>query len=103
MNEHKEYVVDLISRVLDKSDHNYDNPNFRSDETISWKAYREAELLDDQKLVPILTDIIKNEKKVSKKREPIIVLGHVVKNSNDESGLNYLESVINLFKIYFDD
>ncbi len=58
-------LMELIARM------NTEDGHFtRSSETVSWKAYREAETLDDPGLFPLLREIItSNEGKKKEKRE----------------------------------
>jgi len=51
----EEYVEDLIKRINTSGDL---APGMSSSETISWKAYREAEKLTDDSLYPILKKLI---------------------------------------------
>lgn len=51
----EEYVEDLIRRINTSGDL---APGMRSSETISWKAYREAEKLTDVSLYPVLKKLI---------------------------------------------
>ena len=64
-------------------------------DSISWKAYREAEKLSDTSFLPFLEGIIwgnsKNDKKDKKTRRAVyFIIGKTIKNSFDESGCKFL-------------
>jgi len=87
------YLIDLIARMLDKSDKIMET-GFSSSDTISWKALREAEEVNDEALIPQLILFIDTEKD-KKKRDKVYFLDHIAKNTGNPEGLDYLISCVN--------
>ncbi|AZA98267.1 hypothetical protein EG359_01015 [Chryseobacterium joostei] len=83
------YLIDLIERMLDTSDQIME-AGYDSSKTISWKALREAEKVDKADYVPQLILFIDKEKDKKKRGEAYFLLGHIAKNTNDTTALNYL-------------
>ncbi len=70
-------------------------PGYDSSKTISWKAYREAEKVDNAGYVPQLILFIDQEKDKKKRDKAYFLLGHLAKNTNDTTALNYLIRRVN--------
>jgi hypothetical protein len=83
------YLVDLINRMCDTSDQKMQS-GYDSSKTISWAALREAEKLNNNDFVPQLIDFISKEKNKIKRDKSYFALGHVAKNTGDNSALNFL-------------
>lgn len=71
------YLTDLIERMLAK-DVCEPGKTYRSGESISWKAYREAESLDSEGHIPWLVEYIPREKKKDKRRSAYFILGKLL-------------------------
>lgn len=80
----EQYLSELLGRLCDKSDFTF-APGFDSTKTISWKAMREAEKLDDPQFVPLLQKIIEREDDQRKRDRAYFVLGQVALNIADAS------------------
>jgi len=65
-------------------------PGFESSNTVSWKAFREAEKIDNPEFVPQLVDFIDNEKNKKNRAPAYFILGHLAKNTNNNSAAQYL-------------
>ena len=63
---------------------------FNSSETISWKALREAEKLDNIDFVPQLIDFINQEKNKNNRDRAYFILGHLTKNTSSPSATQFL-------------
>lgn len=63
---------------------------YDSSTSISWKAHREAENVCDQLMIPQLIEFIDNEKSKEKRGNAYFLLGHIAKNTNNSTALNYL-------------
>lgn len=83
------YLIDIIERMLDTSDQIMD-AGYDSSKTISWKAFREAEKVENTDFVPQLIIFIDNEKDKKKRDKAYFLLGHIAKNTNDKTAINYL-------------
>lgn len=90
----KEYVEDLIQRINTSGDL---APGMSSSETISWKAYREAEKLTDDSLYPVLKKLIllhPQEEYVAYREAAYHILIQLLKNvPKDEYFIFYLEQL----------
>lgn len=75
--------------MLDTSDHNT-QAGYDSSKTISWKALREAENVENAEYVPQLIMFIDNEKNKKKRDKAYFLLGHIAINTSDLKALNYL-------------
>jgi len=84
-----EYLVDIISRMNDKSDQIMVS-GYNSSDTISWKALREAEKVDNVNYIPELIKFIDSEKDKKKRDKAYFLLGHIAKNTNDVGATEYL-------------
>lgn len=71
------YLTDLIERMLTKEACE-PAKTYRSDESISWKAYREAESLDSEGHIPWLVEYIPREKKKDKRHSAYFILGKLL-------------------------
>lgn len=71
------------------SDHKLE-AGYDSSKTISWNAHREAEKLTDTDLIPQLIRIIEDEKNKRKRDSAYFVLGHIAKNTNNRTAVEYL-------------
>ena len=65
---------------------------YRSSETVSWKALREAEKVENIDFIPQLISFGDNEKDKKKRDKAYFLLGHIAKNTGDLKALNYLIS-----------
>lgn len=83
------YLIDLIDRMNDTSDQKME-PGYKSSETVSWKALREAENLDNIDFVPQLIDFIEKEKNRKNRDRAYFILGHLAKNTIDYSATQFL-------------
>lgn len=81
------YIKDLIIRMITKVD-----LLNSSDQSISWKAYREAELLEDENLISDLIQIICAEKNKNKLKSAYFILGKISKNTDSKNALVFLVS-----------
>ncbi len=84
-----EQLSDLIDRMCCKEN------SSNSDDSISYKAYREAEKLSDVSLLPFLKETIllnqNNNSKDKKLRNSVyFIIGKIIKNSFDESACKFL-------------
>jgi HEAT repeat protein len=84
----EKYLTELIDKILDKTDR--DMVPFDSSKTISWKALREAEKIDDANYVPLLISFIENETDKDKRSAAYFILGHIAKNTKNKKATNYL-------------
>lgn len=85
----EKYLIDIIERMLDTSDQIME-ASYDSSKTISWKALREAEKVETVNFIPQLISFIDNEKDKKKRDKAYFLLGHIVKNTNKTTALNYL-------------
>ena len=83
------YLIDIIDRMLDTSDQNKE-AGYDSSKTISWKALREAENVENTSYIPQLITFIDNEKDKKKRDRSYFLLGHIAKNTSDLKALDYL-------------
>lgn len=83
------YLINLIDRMLDTSDQNKE-AGYDSSKTISWKALREAENIENTAYIPQLITFIDNEKDKKKRDSSYFLLGHIAKNTSDLKALEYL-------------
>ena len=78
-----------MDRMLDTSDQNKE-AGYDSSKTISWKALREAENVENTAYIPQLITFIDNEKDKKKRDRSYFLLGHIAKNTSDSKALDYL-------------
>ncbi len=83
------YLIDIIERILDTSDQIMET-GYDSSKTISWKAFRESENVENADFIPQLISFIDNESDKKKRDKAYFLLGHIAKNTNDTAALNYL-------------
>ncbi len=83
------YLHDLIDRIGDDTQEVVDGV-YDSSTTISWKALREAEKVNDEGLVPQLIKFISEEKDKKKRGSAYFLLGHIAKNTENLSAVNFL-------------
>lgn len=84
-----DYLIDLLNRMNDTSDRKME-AGYDSSKTISWKAHREAEKLNNGDYIPQLIDYAVKEKKKDNREQAYFILGHLVKNTNDKDGVQFL-------------
>ncbi|WP_405368343.1 HEAT repeat domain-containing protein [Nonlabens sp. Asnod2-A12] len=84
-----QYLTDIISRMNDESDQILES-GYNSSDTISWKALREAEKIDNENYIPELTEFIDSEKDKKKRDKAYFLLGHIAKNTNNTKATEYL-------------
>ena len=82
-------LIDIIDRMLDIRDQNKE-AGYDSSKTISWKALREAENIENPAYIPQLITFIDNEKDKKKRDMSYFLLGHIAKNTSDLKALDYL-------------
>ncbi len=88
------YLIDIIERMLDNSDHMMET-GYISSKTISWKALREAEKVENIDFIPQLISFIDHEKDKKKRDRAYFLLGHIAKNTNNTTALDYLIQRVN--------
>jgi hypothetical protein len=76
------YLIEIIERMLDTSDQIME-AGYDSSKTISWKALREAEKVENAAFIPQLISFIDKEKDKKKRNKAYFLLGHIAKNTND--------------------
>lgn len=84
-----EYLINLIDRMSETTDRNME-VGYDSSKTISWKAFREAENVENTDFVPQLIIFIDNEKDKKKRDKAYFILGHLAKNTSSVKALDYL-------------
>lgn len=89
-----EYLIDIIERMCDTSSQIMETGH-NSSESISWKAYREAERVSDIDFIPQLMLFIDKEKDKKKRDKACFLLGHIAKNTNSRLALTYLIQRVN--------
>lgn len=90
----EEYLVSLIGRMNDTS-YEKTASGSTSRNSVSWKAFREAEKIEDLSFVPQLIAFIDREKDKKKRDKAYFVLGHLAKNLNNDEALQFLIQRIN--------
>lgn len=83
------YLAELINRMNDNSDMPLPAGKSSAD-TISWKAIREAEKIDDVAYIPPLMAFINMEKDINKRDRAYFILGHIAKNTGDMDAAVFL-------------
>lgn len=83
----KHYITDLINRMLD---HTWPEGATSSEDTLSWQAYREAEKLDNENLIPEFIAFIESEKNTEKRGKAYWILGKITQNTGNQASLQYL-------------
>jgi hypothetical protein len=73
----------------------HDGDEMVGSQTVSWKAYRTAEKLDQTSLVPQLTAIIDETSKTNLKKHGYEVLTYILKNTKNTELANLLVSKLN--------
>ncbi|WP_344674012.1 hypothetical protein [Sphingobacterium kyonggiense] len=81
------YLTSLIERTLDKSDREIVRI---SSESISWKALREAEKIDDENYITQLVQYIETEKEKEKRDSAYFILGHIANNTKNKIATDFL-------------
>ncbi len=84
-----EYLINLIERMLDTSDQIME-AGYDSSKTISWIALREAEKVHHADFIAPLITFIDKEKDKKRRDKAYFLLGHIAKNTNNTTALNYL-------------
>lgn len=80
------YIEELLQRMITKEEVK------SSDESVSWKAHREAEKLTDVSLYPILKELILLNSKPKDKNyrnAAYFVMGKLIKNIPDNDGIDF--------------
>lgn len=83
----EEYIMDLLSRMTVKEEIK------NSKDSIRWKAYREAEKINDAAVYPILIKIVKENQQVKKKdlRDAVyFIIGVALRNVFDREACIFL-------------
>ena len=83
------YLTNLIDRMNDTSDQKME-PGYKSSETVSWEALREAKKLDNIDFVPQLIHFIDKEKNRKNRDRAYFILGYLAKNTSDDSATQFL-------------
>jgi len=86
-----EYLTNIISRMNNESI--VIESGYKSSDTISWKALREAEKVDNINYIPELIDFIDSEKDKKKRDKGYFLLGHIAKNTNNIIATEYLNKL----------
>lgn len=73
-------------------------PGFVSSETVSWKALREAEKLEDNNYISQLIEFISTEKNKEKRNAANFILGHLAKKTGGVAALNFLIARVEIEK-----
>lgn len=81
------YLTDLIQRLQDDA---WQEGMTSSEELTSWKACRETEKLTETSYIPELIAYIESEKNLANRKEAYYILATIVKNTSDETALQYL-------------
>ena len=82
----KKGLENLIEQMADAEE------VYNNEDTVSWKAMREAETLADTELLPILKEIIIEKAKPKERRlrsEAYFIYGKILKNSFDKDGCRF--------------
>ncbi len=82
-------MIELLNRMNDTSDQKLE-PGHIGSNTISWKALREAEKIEDLRFVPQLIIYINKEKDKKKRQQAYFLLGHLAKNTCNVEALQFL-------------
>lgn len=83
------YLTDLLDRMSDQND-TPPGPGYKSADSVSWKALREAENLTDPAHIPGLQDFIRQETEKRRRRSGYFALGKLAKNTGDPGALVFL-------------
>lgn len=75
------FLLDLIQRIIDKSDHHIKD----SSKTRSWNALREAEKITEKKYIPFLEEYLTKEPDKEKRKAAYFILCKIAKNILDET------------------
>lgn len=81
------YLTDLIQRLQDDA---WQEGMTSSKELTSFKACRETEKLTETAYIPELIAYIESEKNLANRKEAYYILATIVKNTSDETALQYL-------------
>ncbi len=85
------YINDLVARMCDGLGEEF-KAGYRSSESVSWKATREAEKLADEKYVPVLIEFIEKQKVNRVKSRAYFVLAKVAENTGSGEAVRFLVS-----------
>lgn len=80
-------VYDLIKRLTDSED--LENAVVGS-ETVSWKAHREAEEIDDPLYIPILKTILRESDSLDEMNAAYFIFNSITKNLNDTKSADFI-------------
>ena len=78
-----EYLIDLLERISTKC------TDCDSSKSITWKAYREAEALNDAKYVPQLIDYISTEKNKINRDSAYFILGKMLTKVTNNTAIQF--------------
>lgn len=78
-----DYLIELINRMNDESDQKM-VAGYESSKTISWKAFREAEKIENPEYIDELISYIQQEKNKKNRNRAYFVLGKIAKNIDDK-------------------
>lgn len=92
----KQYITDLIDRMLDYS---WPEGATSSEDTASWKAYREAEQIDNESIIPEFIAFIEAETNDERRRTAYWILGKISENIAHLPTLQYLIDSLDKEKI----
>jgi HEAT repeat protein len=84
------YLEDLIGRMSSTENAEPQEEVWDSSKTVSWKAFREAEKLNNEEFVSQLIDYIGAEKDKNKRRNAYFILGHIGRNLADSRVAQFL-------------
>lgn len=83
----EQYLTDLIGRMCDDSDA---NTTKTGSETISWKAFREAERITDESYISELIGFIDKEKNKKKRDKAYFILFKIAKSTDNLEATQFL-------------
>ncbi len=82
------YLTDLLERMLDST--LFPEGSFSSADSVSWKAYREAETLTNEAYIPQLMSFLSSEKNDEKRKKAYFILGKIAENTENNEALQFI-------------
>lgn len=84
----EKYLEDLLERMLDNT--LFPEGSLSSADSVSWKAYREAETLTNEAYIPQLISFLSSEKNNEKRKKAYFILGKIAKNTENTEALQFI-------------
>lgn len=84
----EKYLEDLLERMLDNT--LFPEGSLSSADSVSWKAYREAETLTNEAYIPQLISFLSSEKNNEKRKKAYFILGKIAKNTENNEALQFI-------------